>query len=93
MMLSLHLLQKAATSGTLLAEYGSDIVAAVVIGLVVMGCCGYVLHMLAVIHQQHLRVSALQMLMFAAASARSCPALGVHPLQVDQCPRHNNSCV
>ena len=79
MMLSLHLLQKAATSGTLLAEYGSDIVAAIVMGLVVMGCCGYVLHMLAVIHQEHLKVSALQMLMSAAASAHSCPASGGVP--------------
>lgn len=47
MMLSLHLLQKAPTSGALLGAYGSDIVAAVVTGLVAMGCCGYVLHMLA----------------------------------------------
>ena len=91
MMLSLHLLQKAATSGTLLGEYGSDIVAAVVIGLVVMGCCGYVLHMLAVIHQQHVKVSGLQMLVSAAASAHSCPASRVFPLQVDQCARRNNS--
>ncbi len=56
MLLSLHLLQKSATSGTLLAQYGSDIVAAVVMGLVVMGCCGYVLHMLAMSRRASLKV-------------------------------------
>ncbi len=56
MLLSLHLLQKSATSGTLLAQYGSDIVAAVVMGLVVMGCCGYTLHMLAMSCRGYLKV-------------------------------------
>lgn len=56
LLLSLHLLQKSATSGTLLAQYGSDVVAAVVMGLVVMGCCGYALHMLAMSRRDHLKV-------------------------------------
>ena len=56
LLLSLHLLQKSATSGTLLAQYGSDIVAAVVMGLVIMGCCGYALHMLAVSCRAYLKV-------------------------------------
>ena len=56
MMLSLHLLQKAATSGTLLAQYGSDLVAAAVIGLVLMGCCGYLLPLLATSQRRHLKV-------------------------------------
>ena len=56
MLLSLHLLQKSATSGTLLAQYGSDIVAAVVMGLVVMGCCGYTLHMLVMPRRGYLKV-------------------------------------
>ena len=56
LLLSLHLLQKAATSGTLLAHYGSDIVAAVVMGLVIMGCCGYSLHLLAVSCRGRLKV-------------------------------------
>jgi hypothetical protein len=56
MMLSLHLLQKAATSGTLLAQYGSDLVAAAVIGLVLMGCCGYLLPLLGTSQRRHLKV-------------------------------------
>ena len=56
MMLSLHLLQKAATSGAPLAQFGSDLVAAVAIGLVAMACCGYVLHMLALSHHRRLKV-------------------------------------
>ena len=58
LLLSLHLLQKSATSGTLLAQYGSDIVAAVVMGLMVMGCAGYALHMLAVSRRDHLKVGS-----------------------------------